>query len=83
MEEKLYLCSHCKKYKPAREFTKSTKNKHRDMLNNSCKECYKTVYNDNRKKIKEATALEKVLKQKEAAKTPANPKTNKTPVPNN
>lgn len=62
MEEKLYLCSHCKKYKPAREFTKSTKNKHRDMLNNSCKECYKTVYNDNRKKIKEATALEKVLK---------------------
>lgn len=32
MEEKLYLCSHCKKYKPAREFTKSTKNKHRDML---------------------------------------------------
>lgn len=28
MEEKLYLCSHCKKYKPAREFTKSTKNKH-------------------------------------------------------
>lgn len=41
MEEKLYLCSHCKKYKPAREFTKSTKNKHRDMLNNSCKECYK------------------------------------------
>lgn len=27
MEEKLYLCSHCKKYKPAKEFTKSTKNK--------------------------------------------------------
>lgn len=49
MEEKLYLCSHCKKYKPAKEFTKSTKNKHRDMLNNSCKECYKTFYNDNRK----------------------------------
>lgn len=27
MEEKLYLCSHCKKYKPAKEFTKSIKNK--------------------------------------------------------
>ena len=32
---------------------------------------------------KRIEALEKVLKQKEAAKTPANPKTNKTPVPNN
>lgn len=32
------------------------------MLNNSCKECYKTFYNDNRKKVKEAIALERVLK---------------------
>lgn len=62
MEEKLYLCSHCKKYKPATEFSKSTRNKHRNMLNNSCKECYKTFYNSNRKNIRECLALDKVLK---------------------
>ena len=62
MEEKLYLCSHCKKYKPAKDFSKSTRNKHRDMLNNSCRECYKKAYSENRKRVNEATALNNVLK---------------------
>lgn len=62
MEEKLYLCSHCKKYKPAKDFSKATRNKHRDMLNCTCKICYKLAYNENRKKIEESKALESILK---------------------
>lgn len=62
MNEKLYICSVCKKYKTADHFNKCARNKHRNGLNCTCKKCYKEIYGRNRKQVKESDSLDKLLK---------------------
>lgn len=62
MNDVLYICSVCKKYKTEKEFSKCNKNKHRNFLNYTCKECYKRIYGKNRKQIEEADTLNEILK---------------------
>lgn len=62
MNNILYICSVCKKYKPEKEFSKCSRNKHRNFLNCTCKKCYKEIYGKNRKQIEEANTLNEILK---------------------
>lgn len=44
MEDKLYLCSHCKKFKPANQFNRSIRDVDRDGISKQCKSCRKENY---------------------------------------
>ena len=44
MEDKLYLCTHCKKFKTKDQFNKNIRNLDRDGISKQCKACRKENY---------------------------------------